>query len=170
MKECRKCKNTLPLNSFSKYKRSPDGLQLRCKSCCKEDYRRYRDRYKSIDRSEYFTEYRKENRELIRERNRKWQSENKETVLKKEHRRRKKLKDATPAWLSDYDKQEIRNYYIARNVMRVASGENYTVDHVIPFCGDNVSGLHVPWNLQIITNIENILKGTSVETRSNAGG
>ncbi len=63
-----------------------------------------------------------------------------------------------PPWLNAgqlFEMESVYNYCSAlRNV-----GLDYHVDHIVPLRGDNVSGLHVPWNLQVITKAENMSKG-----------
>jgi 5-methylcytosine-specific restriction endonuclease McrA len=39
------------------------------------------------------------------------------------------------------------------------AGKDVVVDHIVPLQGENVTGLHVEYNLQIITRAENTIKG-----------
>ena len=66
----------------------------------------------------------------------------------------------TPPWLNAGHFFEIDCIYKYCAGLRQA-GLNYEVDHIGPLQGNSVSGLHVPWNLQVITAFENGSKGNS---------
>lgn len=63
---------------------------------------------------------------------------------------------AWPEW-SDDRKAYGRVYKECKR--RRDRGEDVVVDHVVPLRSPLVCGLHVPWNLQIITSRENVIKG-----------
>lgn len=72
--------------------------------------------------------------------------------------RKKRNQQATPKWLTYRQKKEIRSLYIIAQTTTTITGVRYVVDHIVPLINDNVCGLHVPWNLQIITQAENLAK------------
>jgi hypothetical protein len=66
---------------------------------------------------------------------------------------------AMPPWA---DRNEIRKIYAEAAAMTAQTGIQYSVDHIYPLKGRNSCGLHVPWNLQIITMIDNCRKATKM--------
>ncbi len=69
----------------------------------------------------------------------------------KKARRRAQQKHAMPAWA---DQQELKAIY-------KSAGEGQHVDHIIPVIHHAVCGLHVPWNLQVISASANYKKSNS---------
>jgi 5-methylcytosine-specific restriction endonuclease McrA len=73
-------------------------------------------------------------------------------------RRARKLR-ATPPWLTDEHKMLILAIYDQAVRLSTETGMAHEVDHIIPLQGDNVCGLHVPWNLRVTTMRANRAKG-----------
>lgn len=69
--------------------------------------------------------------------------------------RKAHVKRATPSWV---DRSEIRQFYIAAANETLRTGVSHHVDHIEPIQGFDVSGLHVPWNLQVVTASYNCAK------------
>lgn len=63
-----------------------------------------------------------------------------------------------PAWA---DNAAIHAVYAEARRLEAEIGESYHIDHVIPLRGENVCGLHVAENLQILRSDENQRKGNS---------
>ena len=144
-------------------------------------------------RADYFREYNK--REDVKDRKNEWYQENRETVINnaatrpahvlREYRnvwkannktqiradtkaRRRKHREATPPWLTRKQKSEIRQLYQIAITMTQTTGEQYVVDHIVPLRSHEVCGLHVPWNLRVITQEENLKKSNKLVAHSDA--
>ena len=76
--------------------------------------------------------------------------------------RRRRFRDATPKWLSAEQRMEIRLKYRLAIELSRATGVRHAVDHEIPLQGEDVCGLHVPWNLRVITQDENLKKSNKL--------
>jgi 5-methylcytosine-specific restriction endonuclease McrA len=130
---------------FREYNKSEAGRQAK-----KEYYARNRE--KVIERAQarpaekvrvYKEEYKQRNPDLYKE-------------LVSLRRRRFRL--ATPKWLTAEQKLEIRLLYRLAIELSRRTGVRHVVDHIVPLHGETVCGLHVPWNLQVITQDENLRK------------
>ena len=76
--------------------------------------------------------------------------------------RKRRHRNATPKWISKEQKLTIRNLYLQAMKLTRITGERYVVDHIVPLISDEVCGLHVPWNLRVITQEENLKKSNKL--------
>lgn len=138
-------------------------------------------------RRDYFIAYNRS--ELIKDRKNEWYINNRSAVIQRaatrpidqlrEYRntwkrnnivkiradtkaRRRKHRQATPPWLSRRQKTEIRQIYETAITMTKITNEQYVVDHIVPLRSDAVCGLHVPWNLRVITRTDNLTKSNKL--------
>lgn len=74
------------------------------------------------------------------------------------------IDNATPPWLSATQKKEIEALYEDARILTEKTGEKYEVDHIIPLRSEKVSGLHVPWNMRVISKKSNNQKGNRGES------
>jgi 5-methylcytosine-specific restriction endonuclease McrA len=64
--------------------------------------------------------------------------------------------------LTRKQKSEIRQLYQIAITMTQTTGEQYVVDHIVPLRSHEACGLHVPWNLRVITQEENLKKSNKL--------
>jgi len=89
-----------------------------------------------------------------------WRDENKSIVYALVAKRRSDVMQRTPKWLTPIDFFEMECIYRYRTALN-AIGLDYHVDHIIPLRGKLVSGLHTPFNLQVIPANDNVRKSNS---------
>lgn len=68
------------------------------------------------------------------------------------------MERATPKWLTQQDWDAMDAMYAEARERTRDTGIRHEVDHIIPLYGKTVSGLHVPGNLQILTQTQNVAK------------
>ena len=153
-KICSRCGDDKSFKEFHKGT-STFGLKSQCILCCKRHY----DPLKARDARRRHQE---RNREEYRVRGREYDTNHKPERAARENFRRAQKLNATPKWLTESQKQEIIQLYKLRQQLSLEKGIIYHVDHIIPLVSKDVCGLHVPWNLRIVTQEENLKKGNRV--------
>lgn len=99
--------------------------------------------------------WRSKNQVAVKDYSQKHMRENPEQYAAKAAKRRATLLQATPKWLTSEHHRDIAAKYLEARLLTERTGEAYHVDHISPLKGKWSCGLHVPWNLQVITAVEN---------------
>ena len=140
VKTCGLCKEELPLSQFhTRTRKKKDGYSYKapypyCKTCRRVENRKHDNTPTGKARKKRST--------ALRDR---------------------RSRQATPKWLTAEQRKQIVDIYEHMRDCRAVTGEDYHVDHIVPLRGDNICGLHVPWNLQVLPAYINISKSNSFE-------
>jgi hypothetical protein len=191
MKVCVVCEATKSLSEFYKRKDSPDGYRNDCKDCRRttslKNY--YADLSVSKQkRHEYYVNSKAKNPNLSAERyaknreanlaysktayqanaeerkayQRLWSKTNRGTANALSKKYKLKKANATPKWLTESQLLHIKCKYQLAAMLNIHGVEKWHVDHIVPIRGQDVCGLHVPWNLRVIPAKENMTKGNKL--------
>lgn len=179
MKTCTTCKSQKPPEDFHRDSKVLGGRRSSCKVC---DLQKKKQKYSlDVEYRERVRNYQRDKSEHYRELNKVWYKDNREYVRQKVRERyqtnadtraavkacpsqyRRSKVSSQPTWLSEKDKQRIKDMYLLAEDLQIVSGQRYHVDHIVPLRGKNVCGLHVPWNLQVLPEDINLRKGNAHE-------
>lgn len=140
--------------------------------CSREHKRMFSDRQRDY-RAEYAKniehkrakalEYYHVDIESSRAKQRERQKHNPATFAKISAQRRAAKLKRTPIWLTKDDIWLISEAYNLASTRTKMFGFSWHVDHIVPLQAKTVSGLHVPWNLQVIPGRDNIAKNNTFE-------
>ena len=108
-------------------------------------------------------DYRANNPEAIKLASTKSKKKNRAYHTYLESQRQQRIRQATPAWLNDSDKDWMVSIYKQSQEIKRQYDVATAVDHIVPIKGENVCGLNVPWNLRVTTQKYNSAKWNSLE-------
>lgn len=146
MRVCLKCKQGLDISEFYKNKAYHDGRSTRCKECLKKAAQKRRDKNPGLSTKAHA----------------KWRENNLAKHNAQGAKYRASRKTGQPNWLTKEQLEEIQQFYIEAKRLTEETGIQHHVDHICPLQGTDTCGLHVPWNLQILTATENICKSNKL--------
>lgn len=147
----------LHLDQFNNQKRGMYGKRPECKNCSNH-YAQVNYLNNINTYSQHRQEYYKLNKVNENNYRKLWRKQNPGLSKAQQARRRASKLNATPLWAKTGPiAEQIENFYIN-------CPDGYQVDHIHPLQGSNFKGLHVPWNLQYLTQSQNSSKGNRLIT------
>lgn len=165
MKKCNTCKETKSLEHFYLDSSRADGYCYLCKICQKARIKAYQKSTPEKQKA-YLAARKKANPNYWNKRQLAWQKANPGKARASASRRRARKLQASPKWLTKEHRKQIEWFYETAQELQWLCEERLHVDHIHPLVSKNelgehiACGLHVPWNLQIISASENCSKGS----------
>lgn len=158
MKTCSQCKNIKLLSEFNKNRAQKDGLDNQCTLCSRISKSKWKKDHPDRNAAQQRSVYAK-NPTKGQKRTKHWRQNNPSKAAMQVSRRTAARKLRTPKWLTPLQYQQMNIFYDSAKALTKEFGINMEVDHIVPLQGKNVSGLHVPWNLQVLSEKLNASKG-----------
>ena len=171
VKFCSKCEQVKDSQDFCRDSSKKSGLSSWCKICVKAWSRAYRKSHKTevalaqvkwaVNNKERVKEklkrYVLDNRPAIRVHKERYRKNNPGKMAAKDKRRQEQERISTPVWA---DKAKMAVFY---KLAKVLSGDDaqYHVDHIVPLKSEFVCGLHVEYNLEVVSASYNVAKGNN---------
>lgn len=165
---CTRCEAVKPFGDFAKDKSRATGVKAQCKACDKVYYLANAARIKSQVRGRYAADpaghnakhaaHRATNKTKVAARHKRYAQANVGKVNANGRRYEASKLRAMPAWLNEAQRADITAIYVISQLLRDELGETYHVDHIVPLRGKTVCGLHVSWNLQLLSPKDNLSK------------
>lgn len=164
-KICSCCKVSKNITEFGRHLIKKDGLRCYCKDCSKTKSKKWNAKYYATNKDNVLklNKLWKEvaEKSKLQEYRNKWKEKNISKIRADGMKRYARKTNQTPGWLSNSHHAEIEGLYFfcqVFNSYKINRTDKFQVDHIVPIRGKQVSGLHVPWNLQAITGRENMQK------------
>lgn len=134
-----------------------DKVRGYIRKCCKRAYDNNPEKYKEKSRLKRAANPERA-REIVNRSYKKIYDNNRPRERARHNMYYSKRREAKPKWLTSIQKAMLQEFYDIASARQMQTGIKYHVDHILPINGENSCGLHVPWNLQILTEAENCAK------------
>lgn len=158
MKYCSNCKQT---KEFTDFYTNKGKYHYYCKPCTRQKNNAWKQANKDKVAS-YDRKWQQSNKDKKAKNYKNYQVNNRAKVNSYNSYRRALELQATPKWLTASHKLHIECRYSLAAMLSKNTAEQHHVDHIVPLNGKTVCGLHVPWNLQVITAKANLSKSNRI--------
>lgn len=175
-KECKECECSKDIVEFNKDYSAADGYKNSCRECSSKKRKVYREKNDQVIKHKKREDYRINKEQIlrkkreqyalepqpIRDRQNRYGKNNKAKRVASVNNRRNRIKRSQPKWTSEY-KSEMEELHNMRLKLENTTGIKYHLDHIIPLTNSQVSGLDVPWNIQVLSASENTSKNNQFD-------
>lgn len=162
LKRCGMCHTVKPIANFNGRRASPDGVAHSCQDCVRAAIAQWRVEHpgaysawhqQNKDRKQqYWRKWSGDNQQRRQDNYKKWSTANHGKVIANVRRRYAAKMNAAAKWAN---RPIVDAFYAEARRLTATTSVRHVVDHIVPLRSRIVCGLHVEFNLQILTHEQN---------------